>query len=298
MKVAGSLTSNAVPVLATLFLLSYSKILQTIIAMASFTTIKYPDGPVTVWMYDGNVPYLKGKHIVLFLSGVFIVVLISIPYTLLFLFGQCLLANSRCKILRWVNTLMPLLDAYQAPYKAKHRYWTGLLDLLLVRVITFVVLSINPQGICSPDKNLLVLAVVILLLFFILTISGGVYRSWGLNVLEASFLFNLGILFSATFYIRLVGDDNQFTDAYLSSTNSTTDRVMHFIQGPAELNQAAVFYASVSIALTTFVGIVVYHVVVLVKKTEIWATRIQPHFLRTTHLASCFNVSTSEKSVK
>lgn len=279
MKVAGALTSNAIPVLATLFLLSYSKILRTIITMVSFCTIRYPDGPVTVWMYDGNEPYLKGKHIVLFLAGIFILLFISIPYTLLFLFGQFLLAKSRWKILRWVNRLMPLLDAHQAPYKARHRYWTGL--MLLVRVIIIVALSINSQG--NPNKYLLVLTVVILVLLLILTLTGGVYRSWGLNVLEASFIFNLGILFAATFYIRLVGDDSHLIDADLSSTNSTS-RVIYSIQGPAEGKQKAVFYVSVSVALATFVGIIVYHLAVLVKKTKIWTTRIHPQFLHTMHM--------------
>ena len=96
---------------------------------------------------------------------------------------------------------MPLLDAYQAPYKAKNRYWTGL--LLLVRAISFVVLAINSQG--SPNKNLFVLALVTLLLFFILTISGGVYRNWGLNALELSMVLNLGILIVATLYNMQVG---------------------------------------------------------------------------------------------
>ena len=54
--------SNAVQVLATLFLMSYAKMLRITITVFSSTTLVYPDGhPRRVWLYDGNVDYLKGK---------------------------------------------------------------------------------------------------------------------------------------------------------------------------------------------------------------------------------------------
>ena len=61
---------NAVQVLATLFLLSYAKLLRITITAFSFTILEYPDGSVKrVWLYDGNVEYLKGKHIALFVAA-------------------------------------------------------------------------------------------------------------------------------------------------------------------------------------------------------------------------------------
>ena len=61
---------NAVKVLATLFLLSYTKLLNTIINALSYVTLSYPDGSQKpVWLYDGNVGYLSGKHIPLFLMA-------------------------------------------------------------------------------------------------------------------------------------------------------------------------------------------------------------------------------------
>ncbi len=63
--------TNPVSVLATLFLLSYTKLLRTIIATFSFTTLDYPnDRSVTVWVYDGNIGYIEGRHIPLFLAGI------------------------------------------------------------------------------------------------------------------------------------------------------------------------------------------------------------------------------------
>ena len=72
---------NAPKVLATLFLLSYSKLINTLIAALSFTLLQYPNKQQAVWMYDGNVQYLTGKLIPLFLAAVFILILFFIPYT-------------------------------------------------------------------------------------------------------------------------------------------------------------------------------------------------------------------------
>lgn len=51
--------NNAVQVLATLFLLSYTKLLRIIITVFSSTVIVYPDKFTKwVWLYDGNVEFL------------------------------------------------------------------------------------------------------------------------------------------------------------------------------------------------------------------------------------------------
>jgi len=54
---------NAPKVLATLFLLSYSKLIQTVIAALSFTLLEYANKQQAIWFYDGNVQYLTGKRI-------------------------------------------------------------------------------------------------------------------------------------------------------------------------------------------------------------------------------------------
>jgi predicted outer membrane repeat protein len=61
---------NAVQVLATLFLLSYAKLLRVSITIFSSAVLVYPDGyKRRLWLYDGNVNYLQGKHIPLFVAG-------------------------------------------------------------------------------------------------------------------------------------------------------------------------------------------------------------------------------------
>ena len=61
-RVAKLCGRNAVSVLATLFLLSYVKMLRTFVSALSFTVIDYPDGQkIKVWLYDGNVHYMQGN---------------------------------------------------------------------------------------------------------------------------------------------------------------------------------------------------------------------------------------------
>ena len=137
-RFANLLGNNPVPILSTLILLSYAKILRTLIIVASSTDLEYPEdhfGIRRVWLNDANVDYLVGKHIPLFLVALLVFFLLLLPYTLLLLFGQWLQALSHLKFFSWVNSarLKPFIDSYHAPYKAKHRYWPGL--LLLFRFV-------------------------------------------------------------------------------------------------------------------------------------------------------------------
>jgi len=62
-KITWLLGSNPVAVLATLFLLSYAKLLRTIIAALLFTFLDYPNGVhVAVWLHCGNIKYLHQTH--------------------------------------------------------------------------------------------------------------------------------------------------------------------------------------------------------------------------------------------
>ena len=88
-RVSRMLGSNPVAVLATLFLLSYAKILRAIILALSITTLQYPhDKMQVVWLSDANITYLHGKHIPLFMVGMLFLVFLFLPYTLLLLLGQ------------------------------------------------------------------------------------------------------------------------------------------------------------------------------------------------------------------
>ena len=183
--------NNAVQVLATLFLLSYAKLLRLIITIFSYTKLVYPDSySRRVWLYDGNVDYLQGKHIPLFIAALALLLFVSIPYTATLFFIQWLQRWSSFKVFFWVRKLHPLFDAYTGPFKVKHRYWTGL--LLLVRVCLFLIFSLNSLG--DPTINLLAIVAVSFCVLTYISLVGGIYKLWYLNLLENAFILNLGIL--------------------------------------------------------------------------------------------------------
>ena len=240
-RVAKILGSNPVTVLATLFLLSYTKVLRAIIVPLSVAKLSLADSSKTVWFVDGNVEYFQGRHIPLFLFSVSVLLFIFLPYTFLLFFGQWI---QQLKICRWMNgtRFRAFLDAYWAPYTPKHRYWTGL--LLLLRCILFLV---NALGNSRNDSgfNLVIICCVCLALFAVSSINGRIYKKWYLQVLEVSFILNLGVLAVASGYIIEV------------RRNETAETI--------------VVSFSTGIAFVTFLGIVIFHSIKQLSKTEFWS---------------------------
>ena len=74
---------NPVATLATLILSSYAKLLEISFKSLSFGNLNYPDGSVKmVWLPDATVNYLSGKHVILFLAAV-LILLVGLVYTAL-----------------------------------------------------------------------------------------------------------------------------------------------------------------------------------------------------------------------
>ena len=181
---------NIVHVLATLFLLSYTKIQRTIAAGLSFTIVDVSNGTKYIaWLSDGNVRYLEGKHIPLFLVCVLFLFVFFIPYTLSITLGPWLQSKTQYKVFCWVLKLKPFFDAYFGPLKDKHRYWTGM--LLLSRLVLSLISSVNVLG--NDSVNLLAINILTFILLALLWQSGGVYKSWPLAILDCFFLINLGV---------------------------------------------------------------------------------------------------------
>ena len=126
-----TLVSNRNPVsaLCTLILLSYSKLIHTIITALQFTHLDYPDGSrEIVWLYDANVQYFSVSHIPRFIAA-FIIIILGAFYTILLFFGQWFprCSNRRCMMWAKNTKYNAFIDAYHAPFTPKHRYWMGLL---------------------------------------------------------------------------------------------------------------------------------------------------------------------------
>ncbi len=194
-----------VEVLATLFLLSYTKILKTIstvfsvanISVANATNTSDPFASQTVWAYDGNIDYLGHRHLPLFIMALLFLLFIFLPYTLLLVFGQCLRSLPRRKGLHWVHGtfLSSILDAYHAPYSRHHRYWTGL--GLMFRCWLFIIFSVS----YSIQRNLFwtTLGLFIFLSYRQLFCTK-IYQSRFSDLLEVFYLTNLGIVSATLLY--------------------------------------------------------------------------------------------------
>lgn len=234
--------SNPIAVLATLLLMSYTKILKIIIEVYSSIPLDYPNGQkVTVWLKDANLPYLQWKHLFLTVVTSLVLVFIFLPYTFILLLCQRIYRLPNRIYFRWLVKFKPLLDCYNAPYKIGTRYWTGF--LLLVRCVLYITFSVIEDS----KKNLL--AIIFTFTGIAILASGRIYKNLYNDVIESSMYFNLIILSAGIL---------------------------------AEVNKAALSYALIGVVLVTTLGIIVYHFHLLyIAKSAAWISiKLKMHSLK------------------
>ena len=178
---------RGLPVLATLFLLSYTKVLLTVCyAIFFYSTVTYlPSKHSTlVWSVDTNIPLFGIKFSILFVTCL-VLFLILLPFNILLLFTRPLMR------FKFISTFKPLLDAYFGPYKDKFYYWTGL--QLLMRAVVFSLSTLN---------NNVNLTSGTILLGILLCVQGVVhpFKSWLKNFQESVVLLNLLALHVTALY--------------------------------------------------------------------------------------------------
>ena len=231
-RVAKVMGNNSVPVLATLFLLSYAKLLRTIITALSYTIVYTSHGPKAVWTADGNVDYLGPQHAPLFATAVAVLLFLWLPYTLLLFLSQWL---HRCNCRLLVRTLMkikPFLDAHYGPVKSKHHYWFG--ALLLARATILLISALIPTNHSS------VTVLCILVTSVVLTHFG----HFVCHNLAAA-------IFDITFFVNL---------AILSGAHSFTITAGGGVAVPT--------YTLIGVAFAQFVGLIIFKVFSILKQSE------------------------------
>ena len=234
-KVVRLVGTHVVPVLATMVLLSYTKLIRTVFQSLYFTNIQcYNEIDVAlvsyVWYIDATVQYLEGCHLPLFLFSLTVLIILIIPYTC-YLLTISLFEGplSKLKCCQKLSTNMkPFFDAYGGPYKDKCRFWTGF--LLLVRVILALVVSLDSKANVSLD----VLASVLVVIMFMYFILRGIYRRFQLALLEVSFILNLMLMLHMNTRLSFNNND-RFSKGQISSA------------------------VLVIVAFLTFCGIIFYH---------------------------------------
>ena len=231
-RVAKVMGNNSVPVLATLFLLSYAKLLRTIITALSYTIVYTSHGPKAVWTADGNVDYLGPEHAPLFATAVAALLFLWLPYTLPLFLGQWLHRCNCRLIIHMLMKIKPFLDAHYGPLKSKHRYWFG--ALLLVRAAILLVSALIPANRSS------VVVLCISVISAVLTHFGHlVYCNLVVAMFDITFFLNLVLLTGAYSFVATTGGD-----------------------------LAASAYTLIGIAFIQFVGLVLFKVVSILKQSE------------------------------
>ena len=222
--------SNKHPVatLTTLLLLSYAKLLALAFKILAFGTLEYPNGSKQVfWLLDATVKYLAGKHIVLVVMAL-VILLLGLFFAILVFSWQWLLHLPKWKIFIWSRNpkLQTFVETYHIPFNAKHRYWPGL--LLLVRAILYLVAAVNVSN--DPKVALTSIGFCVGFLFFLKGAVGNIYKKCFLDILEVVFYFNILSLCLFTWYSLGV-----------------------------ESNEAVAAHISVSISMALLILIIVYH---------------------------------------
>ena len=215
---------NAVSVLATLVLVSYTNLICGIIQSLS---ILYLECVGIVWSIDPNASHSYCYYLLVAVSGLILVLLI-IPYTILLLVFPLMEGYfSKYRLCSRVsNRFKPLFDAYGGPYKDRYRCWTGI--LVLVRVLLALVIALDPYFTVSLDILTITVTLLLMIYFFV----GGVYINKWNNYLDMFLFINIALL-------------SHFVSSRTSENAAKSD---------------VFIIALVSVAAATFVVILVYHI--------------------------------------
>ena len=185
--------SHAVPALATLFFMSYTKILLTVTNALSMFQLPCNDSILIVWSVDGDIDYGNFRHLILVAISCCVLV-VGLAYPVLVLCAPLLERYSdKCIPLhRWnpVAKFKPLLDAYGGPYKDKFRFWTGV--TLMVRLTLSVTFSFTSGKFAAINSCIIIIVVAGIFIFW--SFTKGVYNKIYLSTLEVFYLLNIFLL--------------------------------------------------------------------------------------------------------
>ena len=204
--VANLTIHSSIQVLATLFYLSFAKLLLTAIDIFIPVNVQTPHGEFTVWYVDGNIPYWRNSgHVALFITAIITSICYLLPFLLWTTCGSLLARRSR-----WVKKRRNLIDAYQGQYRDGWGWWFGArLWLLVCSHISYALLRGN-----DPSR-LLLLHLVLLAPFTFIQVYYKPYRGKWVNTFECVILLDLLLLEFITLYGQLKGDVS-ITQPYIS----------------------------------------------------------------------------------
>ena len=195
-----TLSHSVLSILATLIVLSYLKILRTVIETISFLQVHHSakNGVLVVWRSNPNIEYFTGGHIALFITSLLFLFLFIVPIAVGFTFPKIVLRSKK------LSYFFPLVDCFVAPYKDKYRYWFG------VRILVLVVLSIVDAVVVQFTEVVLVTSIAGVGLFAIIQAYIHPFKSTMINFLDLIFeeIFLLMSALTLYFYPSMNGYDD------------------------------------------------------------------------------------------
>ncbi len=259
-RVSRLLGNNPIAVLATILLMSYTKLLHTSQEALSHTYLEHSweSSREKVWYLDPSMPYFKGRHIPLVLFAWGLIFILIIPYILLLLFGYFLQGYSNRRWFRWFNNFTPLLDAYYAPFRKHTRCWPAV--MLLVRGGLYITYSYTKKR--QNDFVLFAELFVFVSIAILPWLGVHIYQKQLLEILEATFILNICFLSIATYSLKLL-----------------------------KTNQQTITSISVGVALVEFVGIVLFHAIIRLKGDDFFSKIKQKFDKRFQNIYSYFSSS-------
>ena len=186
--------SRSLPVLATLFLLSYTGVLRVAsTVLFSYSTIThYPSGDKQiVWSIDSSIPLFGNRLSILFIACV-------VLFLLLILLSIALLLTRLLSRFRMINYFKPLLDAFQGSYKDKYYNWIAV--TIIIRMIIFSLYVFQ-------SRLKVFLAATLLAAFTACYGYACPHKNKAVNIQDLSLLVNLTIMHT----VPLLDNNNIFT---------------------------------------------------------------------------------------
>ena len=131
---------RAVPVLATIMLLTYTDLAGAVITGLRYTTIYNASSGErrVVWLYQPHLLYFRGPHLALGILSLAMALLYLIPFTFIMLFGDLLR--------RYIHKLWfsHFLDVLQGAFRWPFGFWAGLRLLLRMGLIAISITATRP----------------------------------------------------------------------------------------------------------------------------------------------------------
>jgi predicted outer membrane repeat protein len=217
--------NNIRSVEATLVLLSYTKLLRLAAKTLSYTAISSSNGnKYKLWLYDGNLAFMGSKHAILAVSALAILIFFILPFTLLMLLEYPLLRHKTRRLLV-KSGIYTSIHVFQMPYNEITRWWTGV--LLLVRILLVTFHQVNVVG--GQELNFVIIVTLGLCGLGTMWNFGSLYRNKYVTALETFYIMNLVLLAGWSEYV-------------------TTHR-----------SQLILSYTLVTLSLVVFLSTIVYH---------------------------------------